>query len=125
MASTEHGTGTVAKLAREFAAHGMIESRSFYLLNGLPVTSARPLDDYCTLLPHPEALEAIRETSSELTSAKDLRWPPKSIEDVTVLETRSFERRGLKAGEYERRISPLLECGPDMLVLILGQAGLK
>ena len=103
----------------------MIESRSFYLLNGLPVTSARPLDDYCTLLPYPEALEAIRETSSELTSAKDLRWPPKSIEDVTVLETRSFERRGLKAGEYERRISPLLECGPDMLVLFLGQAGLK
>ena len=59
MASTEHGTGTVAKLAREFAAHGMTESRSFYLraaastqkrlLNGLPVTSARPLDDYCTL----------------------------------------------------------------------------
>ena len=120
VASTEHGTGTVAKLAREFAAHGMIESRSFYLLNGLPVTSARPLDDYCTLLPYPEALEAIRETSSELTSAEDLRWPPKSIENVTVLETRSFERRGLKAGEYERRISPLLECGPDMLVLILG-----
>ena len=53
MASTEHGTGTVAKLAREFAAHGMIESRSFYLLNGLPVTSARPLDDDCTLLPYP------------------------------------------------------------------------
>ncbi len=25
-----------------------------------------------------------------------------------------------EGGEYERRISPLLECGPDMLVLILG-----
>ena len=120
LASAGHGADTVAKYAVEFAAHGMIEVRSFYLLKGLPVSNAKPLDDYCTLLPYREALEIVKAVASAQHLVEDLYWPPESADDVCTLEARSFERRGLAANEFERRVGCLLQCGPETLALILG-----
>ena len=55
LAAAGYGAETVAKYAMGFAAHGMIEVRIFYLLKGLPVSNARPLDRYCTFLPVPRS----------------------------------------------------------------------
>ena len=120
VASAVHGTGIVANLAIEFAAHGMIEVRSFYLLKGLPVSSPERLDDHCTLLPYREALQAVSAASPEQVSEQDLHWPSLGVDDVSVLEARSFERRSLTANLVERRESRLLQCGPETLALILG-----
>ena len=59
LAAAGHGTDTVARCAMEFSGHGMIEVRTFYLLKGLPMLNARPLDGYCNLLPYQEALAPI------------------------------------------------------------------
>ena len=120
VASAVHGTGIVANLAIEFAAHGMIEVRSFYLLKGLPVSSPERLDGHCTLLPYREALQAVSAASAEQVSEQDLQWPSSGVDDVSVLEARSFERRSLTANLVERRESRLLQCGPETLALILG-----
>ena len=120
LAASRHGTETVAKCAMEFATHGMIEVSNFYLVKGRPMSNAQSLDDYCTLLPYPEALQAMSAASSEQSSAEDLRWPTESADNVCVLEAKSFEHRGPKAGEFERRVSRLLQGGPEMLALILG-----
>ena len=57
-------------------------------------------------------------------SAQDLRedryWPPESADNVCALQSTSFERRGLWADEFERRVSSLLQRGPEALALILG-----
>ena len=120
VASAVHGTGIVSNLAIEFAAHGMIEVRSSYLLKGLPVSSPERLDDHCTLLPYREALQAVSAASAEQVSEQDLHWPSTGVDDVSVLEARSFERRSLTANLVERRESRLLQCGPETLALILG-----
>ena len=115
-----YGAETVARCALQFAAHGMIEVCSFYLMKGMPVLNARLLDDYCTLLPYPEALQKVKAASSEQSLVENLGWPPESADNVCVLEANSFERRGLVAGEFERRESRLLQGGPGTLELILG-----
>ena len=120
LATAVHGTAIVANCAVEFAAHGMIDVRSFYLLKGLPVSNPEPLDDHCTLLPYREALQAVRAASGEQLSEQDLHWPPAGVDNVSVLEVRSFERRSLTANRVERRESRLLQCGPETLTLVLG-----
>ena len=120
VASAVHGTEIVANLAIEFALHGMIEVRSFYLLKGLPVSSPERLDDHCTLLPYREALQSVSAASAEQVSEQDLHWPSTGVDDVSVLEARSFERRSLTSYLVERRESRLLQCGPEKLALILG-----
>lgn len=120
LAAAGHGAETVAKYSMEFAAHGMIEVRSFYLLKGASVSSAKPLDDYCTLLPYREALQKVDTQLSLQPWALDSHWPPEQTTNVCALETRSFERRGLAANEFERRVSHLLQCGLETLALIFG-----
>ncbi len=120
LAAAGHGAETVVKYATEFAAHGMIEVRSFYLLKGRPVSNAKPLDDYCILLPYREALQKVTAATPARNLEVDRYWPPESASDVCVLEARSFERRGLRANEFERHASGLLRCGPETLALILG-----
>ena len=120
LASAVHGTEIVANLAIEFAGHGMIEVRHFYLLKGLPVSSPQRLDDHCTLLPYGEALQAVSAASAEQVSEQDLHWPSMGVEDVSVLEARSFECRRLTAYLVERHESCLLQCGPKTFELILG-----
>ena len=120
LAATMHGVETVTRCAVDFATYGMIEVQRFFLLKGPPVSSARSLDDYCNLLPYPEALQKLDFITSEHSSAEDLHWPPESADNVCVLEARSYERRSLGANRVERHISPLLQCGPEILTLILG-----
>ena len=120
LAAAGHGAETVAKYAMGFAAHGMIEVRSFHLLKGLPISNARPLNDYCTILPYREALQQANADPSSRDTVKWLRWPPETADNLCALEARSFERRGLAANEFERRVSRLLQCGPETLALILG-----
>ena len=120
LAAARHGAETVVKYAKEFAGHGMIEVRSFYLLKGRPVSNAKPLDDYCTLLPYREALQKVTVAPSARDLEVDDYWPPDSIDGVCVLEARSFERRGIRANEFQRHASGLLRCGPETLALILG-----
>ena len=120
LAAAGHGAETVAKYAMEFALHGMIEVRSFYLLKGLPVSNAKPLDDYCTLLPYREALQKVNADRSAPDMMVSRYWPPESADSVCMLEAKSFEFRGLAANEFERRVSLLLQCGPETLALILG-----
>ncbi len=120
LAAAGHGAETVAKCAVEFAAHGMIEIRIIYPLKAASVSNAKPLDDYCTLLPYQEALQKVNTDPYARELFEYLQWPPESADDVCALETRSFERRGLMADEFERRVSILLQFGPDTLALILG-----
>ena len=120
LAAAGHGTETVSRCAMEFAGHGMIEVRSFYLLKGLPVLNARSLDDYCNLLTYPEALQKIAEASSVGSLAEGRSWPPESADNVCVLEARSFEHRRINANYVDRRVSRLLQCGTETLLLILG-----
>ena len=122
LAAAWHGTETVARCAMEFSGHGTIEVRSFYLLKGLPVLNARSLDDYCNLLPYPEALRKMTEASGEELLAEERSWPPERADNVCVLEARSFEHRRLKTNFVDRRVSRLLQCGTETLLLILGLA---
>lgn len=120
LAARSHGTEKVAKCAMEFAAHGMNEVRTFYLLKGKALSNEKSLDDYCTLLPYKEALQKANVVPAMQLSAVNPGWPPESAECVCVLETTSFERRGLGNDGFERRESRLLQCGPETLALILG-----
>ena len=120
IASAVHGTEIVADCAVEFAAHGMIEVRSFYLLKGPPVSNPERLDEHCTLLPYGEALQAVRAASGQQHSEEELHWPAEGVDDVCGLEARSFERRSLAANVVERHESRLLRSGPETLALILG-----
>ncbi len=122
LAAAGHGTDTVARCAMEFPGHGMIEVRTFYLLKGLPMLNAKSLDDYCNLLPYPEALQKITEASSEELSWEVRSWPPESADNVCVLEAKSFEHRRLNSNYVDRRVSQLLQCGTETLLLILGLA---
>jgi len=120
LAAAGYGAETVAKYAMEFAGHGMIEVRSFYLLKGLPESNTRPLDRYCTLFPYREALQKVNAAASAQKLEVPHYWPPESADNVCMLEAIGFEHRGLMADEFERCVSPLLQCGVDTLVLILG-----
>ena len=120
LAADMYGAETVGKYAVEFSAHGMIEVRTFFLLKGLSVSNAKPLDDYCTMTPYREALEKVKAAATAGYMEKDPYWPPDSAEGICALEIRSFEHRGIAPNEFERRESRLMQCGPDTLALILG-----
>ena len=119
-ASAFYGAGSVANCATEFEAHGMIEVRTFYLLKGPAVSSPKPLDSHCTILPYRDALQSVRIVSGEELSTQALSWPKEDTNSVSVLDVRSFERRSLKANLVERHESPLMRSGPETFALILG-----
>ena len=120
LAARDHGVETVAKHAIKFAAHGMIEVSSFYMVKGSSISSAKSLGDYCTLLPYQDALQIVNTESSIRSSSEDLLWPIENTGNLCAFEVRSFEHRGFKANEFERYIGPLLRCGVETMQLILG-----
>ena len=113
-----YGQEQVGKCAVEFAAHGMIEVQWIYLMNGPSIEAARPLDEYCTLLPYSEALRKIDAESDP----GDLRitWPEPRADSVCALEGRYFERAGLQDDDNWQYASSLLKDGPEQLALLLG-----
>ena len=120
LAAVVHGTETVTKHALEFADHGMIEVRSIYLLNGLSVLNAKPLDSYCALLPYQKALQKLDDYPGPLHPTENPQWPADTIDSTCGLEVTSFEHRGVKANEFECYASPMLQYGFETLELILG-----
>ena len=117
-ASKLYGPEQVGTYAAEFAAHGMIEVRKICLLKGPPIEAAKPLDEYCTLLPYAEALRRI----GAQTDPTDLRteWPEPHSDNVCALEGRYFERASVRGTEYGQYTSPFLKDGPEQLALLLG-----
>ena len=120
LAARDHGVETVAKHAMKFAAHGMIEVSSFYMVKGASISSAKPLGDYCTLFPYQNALQIVNTESSIQSLSEDLLWPTENTGNLCAFEVRSFEHRGFKANEFERYVGPLLRCGIETMQLILG-----
>ena len=120
LASAVYGVECVAGHARDFARYNAIEVHRFFLLQGEPPRNAIQLDAYCKLLPYAAATEKLASISSEHTSEEDLHWPKGDFENVCVLETRGFESRRPNQGLFDHHVSPLLQCGPEILTLILG-----
>ena len=118
VAAQLYGREQVGSYATEFAAHGMIEVRWIYLLKGPPIEAAKPLDEYCKLLPYAEALRRI----GEQTDPTDLRteWPEPHSDNVCALEGRYCERASVQGTEYGQYTSPFLKDGPEQLALLLG-----
>ena len=117
LAAWNYDAETIAHVAVEFAAHGMIETRRILLLKGVPMLEAQALDDYCTLLPYREALKKVEAES--MGSAENL-WPPETVDDTCALEVRGFERRSVTGDDFQLYASPLLQCMYETLLLILG-----
>ena len=120
LAAWSYGAETVARVAMEFAAHGMIETRRIFLLKGMSMGEALELDDYCTLLPYGEAVKKADADFMSGPSRMDTLWPPETVDDTCALEVRGFERRGDTGDDLELHASPLIQCMYDTLLLILG-----
>ena len=88
LAAAGHGAETVAKCSMEFAGHGMVEIRTFYLVKALPVSNSRSLDAYCNLLTYAEASQRINESLPIWSSLEDRSRPPESADNVCVLEAK-------------------------------------
>ena len=113
-----YGQEQVGHHATAFATHGMIEVTCIYLLKGPPMGAAKPLDEYCTLLPHSEALERIGARTDPADST--IAWPGRESESLCALESRYFEGVSPLDEEPGRYATPLLKDGVDQLVLLLG-----
>ncbi len=113
-----YGRESVGKYAAEFAVHGMIEVERIYLLKGPPIEMAKPLDEYCTLLPYREARRKIDAESDPGDLL--IKLPEPHVDNVCALESRWFERRSLQGDECRQYTSPLLKDGPEQLALLLG-----
>lgn len=113
-----YGPEQIGKYAAEFATHGMIEVHRIYLLKGPPMEAAKPLDEYCTLLPYSEALQRIGAETDPTDFS--IVWPESDSENVCALEGRYFERASTQGNEYRQYTSPLLREGPEQLALLLG-----
>ncbi len=79
------------------------------------------LDDHTALIPYRQAMSdgVLRRLASDSPLGDDF-WPPDGATDVYILRTTVFENNGRWMGEPERHISPLLRCGIEPLVLLLG-----
>ena len=113
-----YGPERIAKHALEFAAHRMIEVHRFWLLKGPPIEVAKPLDDYCTLLPYAEALRRIAAESDP--GDLPTPWPESHAQSVCALQGRYFELASSQIDGYTQYTSPLLMHGPDQFALLLG-----
>ncbi|MCY4381823.1 MAG: hypothetical protein OXE44_01580 [Nitrospinae bacterium] len=113
-----YGRESVGKYAAEFAVHGMIEVNRVYLLKGPPIEMAKPLDEYCTLLPYCEARRKIDAESNPGDLL--IKLPEPHVDNVCALESRWFERRSLQGDGCRQYTSPLLKDGLEQLALLLG-----
>ena len=91
LAAVEHGVEAVSRHALEFSKHGAVESYQVFFLRGLSITSARPLDDYCTLLPYGEALRKVQPDDHPVAEFR-INWPPEDTANICALGVRYFER---------------------------------
>ena len=58
-----YGTQQVGKHTAEFTTHEMIEIHFIYLLKSQSIKVAKPLDEYCALLPYDESLRMFAAAS--------------------------------------------------------------
>ena len=121
LAAALYGAEEVAANAIRFASHGMVETQSNFLLRGRPPARVIELDDYTALIPYREVMSdgKLRRLASDSPQGHDF-WPPDGAADVYILRTTIFENRGRSIGETEHHISPLLRCGIEPLLLMLG-----
>ena len=96
----------------------MIEVRRLYLLKGPPIEAAKPLDEYCALLPYGEALRRINAETDP--TGLSIEWPESNSDNVCALEGRYFETARPQLHEYGEFTSPLLKDGPEQFALLLG-----
>ena len=118
VAARLYGREQVGSYAVEFAAHGMIEVHRVYLLKGPPIEAAKPLDEYCTLLPYSEVLRRIAAETDPTDF--NIVWPEPHSDNVCALEGRYLERASPLGKEYGQYASPLLKDGPEQLAPLLG-----
>lgn len=96
----------------------MIEVCRLYLLKGPPIEAAKPLDEYCALLPYGEALRRINAETDP--TGLSIEWPESNSDNVCALEGRYFETARPQLHEYGEFTSPLLKDGPEQFALLLG-----
>ena len=120
LAAGLHGVGTVAGHAADYATHGMIEVRSLTLLQGSCVSKETSLDEYVRLLPYEQALDLWSEASRDWSGTLVRDWPPERADNLCALELTMFERRGERPDEFRLYESPLMRCGFENLLLVLG-----
>ena len=119
LAAKEYGAGTIAKVASDFALHGMAETYSVFLFKGQPISSVKALDDHCALVPYHDALQMLLEYSSRMQRGdREREWlPTENVYDVCALVARGFRWVGGPNEENRRYESVLLRYGPETLVL--------
>ena len=113
-----YGTELVGKHAAQFALHGMIEIQWTYLLKGPTIDVAKPLDEYCSLLPYREGRQKVNIVPDPRSDWPEL--PEPHLDNLCALECRYFERVNCRSGEDAQYTSPLLKDGPEQLALLLG-----
>ena len=100
-----YGAETVAQRAEEFAAHGLIEVHTVYLLKGPPIAQEMRLDDYCALVPYREGRRRIFDAIAEAL-ARD--------EDVSIVGFGRFTRKDRPAREGRNpRTGERIAIGPS------------
>ena len=112
------GPEQVGKYSAEFAAHGMIEVRRIYLLKGPPIEIAKPLDEYCTLLPYSDAL--LRIGAETDPTDFNIDWPEPHADNVCALEGRYLESASPRLHGNGQYTTPFLKNGPEQLAILLG-----
>ena len=122
LAAALYGAEKAAAHATRFASHCMVETQRTFMLRGPTPARVIDLDDHTALIPYREAMSdgKLRRLANDLSLDHDF-WPPDGAADVYILRTTVFENRGNRGiGEPEYHISPLLRCGIEPLVLLLG-----
>ena len=119
VAAWNFDTRLVVQAAKNYSITGLLETQSYYMLKGQPVSKRIPLDEYCTLTPYEEALESLREDAYVWDLVQILQWPPEVADDMCALECKTFENRS-KKNCIEHHESYLLQYGPEKFALMLG-----
>lgn len=117
VAAARYGTETAAKYAIEFASHGMVEMRSIHLLKGPSVAKAKPLDNYCSLLPYREAVRRARS----FLGPDAIESAPEATGGICALECTDFAPPNLGSDFLDEGFgSPLMQDGAHTLALLIG-----
>ncbi len=117
VAAALYGAETAAKHAVDFACHGMAQVRSIHLLRGPPLSTPKPLDAFCSLLPY---REAVRRAESSFHDHV-FRALPDGLNGICALECTRFARPAINpAYDNEWFGSRLFQDGPETLALVIG-----